>query len=137
MATDVINAKVLKINQKPLYIYQGQTHGHPGFLISRNKAKFFLDKHPEYSVVLRPYIVGEELITTNSMQPQRFVIDFMSMDIDQARAYKLVFAELEKVVYPWRKTMAEMQEFEKKRILQNDPDAKVPEDHINAYKNCS
>jgi type II restriction/modification system DNA methylase subunit YeeA len=73
---DVTTAHVLACNQEPKLCFQGQTHGHEGFLVPAPEAERLLAQHPEYAQVLKPFLIGEELVGNPWSQPKRFVIDF-------------------------------------------------------------
>lgn len=98
--TDVASAKVLACNRKPKKVFQGQTHGHEGFLLPKNEGLALLKKNPEYSDVLKPFLIGDELVSNFKSQPERFVIDFSHHDLIQASTYKIIFQQLEKKVLP-------------------------------------
>ena len=100
LKTDVAGAKILISNKNPKKIFQGQTHGHIGFLISASIAKTLLKVHPEYSDVLKPFLIGDEMISNLNSQPERFVIDFTYKDIHQASTYKELFKQIENNVLP-------------------------------------
>lgn len=100
LKTDVARAKILRSNKDPKKIFQGQTHGHIGFLLSASRAKTLFKIHPEYSDVLRPFLIGDEMVSNFNSQPERFVIDFTYKDIHQASSYKELFKKLENEVLP-------------------------------------
>ena len=98
---DVTAAKVLLCNKKPKKIFQGQTHGHIGFLLSKEEGIKLLKKNPECKEVLKPFLVGEELVGNKNSQPERFVIDFTFKDLLEASTYKEPFEILQKKVLPF------------------------------------
>lgn len=98
--TDVAGAKVLACNRSPKKVFQGQTHGHEGFLLTKIEGLALLKKYPEYSDVLKPFLIGDELVSNFKSQPERFVIDFSHHDLIQASTYKILFQQLEKKVLP-------------------------------------
>ena len=104
--TDVTTAKVLECNRNPKRIFQGQTHGHEGFLLSKAEGIKLLKKHPEYKEILKPFLIGEELVGNKNAQPERFVIDFTFNDLLQASNYKEPFAIIQKKVLPFIETKA-------------------------------
>ena len=135
LQTDVSSAKVLGCNKKPKKVFQGQTHGHEGFLLEKNEALKVLKKHPKYSDVLKPFLIGDELVAAHGSQPSRFVIDFTLMDVNQAATYKEPFQRIEMMVLPDRKEKGEAQETENKKALKANPKAKVNKHHINFLNN--
>lgn len=133
--TDVTTAKVLQCNKNPKKVFQGQTHGHEGFLLSKAEGIKLLKKHPEYKEVLKPFLIGDELVSNINAQPERFVIDFSLMDVLQASTYKELFKIIEKKVLPEREARAKLQEEVNKNLLKENDKAKVNKHHINFYKN--
>ncbi|MBA3647411.1 MAG: class I SAM-dependent DNA methyltransferase [Chitinophagales bacterium] len=101
LQTDVTAAKVLECNKHPKKCFQGQTHGHEGFLLSMKDGLKMLQKHSEYSVVLKPFLIGDELVGTVFSQPGRFVMDFSTLDnIIEVQQYKELFKIINEKVYP-------------------------------------
>jgi len=131
--TDVTTAKVLECNKKPKRVFQGQTHGHEGFLLSKVEGIKLLKQHPEYKDVLKPFLTGDEFVSNINAQPERFVIDFSSMDIIRASVHKELFKIVEEKVLPERKSRAEKQEEVNKNLLKENAKAKVNKHHINFY----
>ena len=81
---DVSEAKIIKSNKSPKRVFQGQTHGHEGFLLPKGLALSLLKEHPEYKPVLKPFLNGEEFVGKVNSQPERFVIDFTNKDLNKA-----------------------------------------------------
>jgi SAM-dependent methyltransferase len=133
--TDVTTAKILHCNKEPKRVFQGQTHGHEGFLLTKAEGVKLLKKNPEYKEVLKPFLIGEELVGNKNAQPGRFVIDFSQMDILKASTYNDVFKIIEKIVLPEREERGKEQEEVNKELLKDNPKAKVNKHHINFYKN--
>jgi hypothetical protein len=131
--TDVAGAKILACNRSPKKVFQGQTHGHVGFLLTKNEGLALLKKHPEYSDVLKPFLIGDELVSNFKSQPERFVIDFSLKDVFQAASFKDVFKVIEKTVLPDRERKAKEQQDENEQVLKNNPKAKVNKHHINFF----
>jgi hypothetical protein len=135
LETDVTEAKVLETNRNPKRVFQGQTHGHEGFLLEKSAALKTLKKHPKYAEVLKPFLIGDELVAALDAQPSRFVIDFTLMDVMKAATYKELFQRVEMMVLPDRKEKGEAQEKENKKVLKANPKAKVNKHHINFLNN--
>lgn len=106
---DVTSAQVLKCNKEPKRVFQGQTHGHEGFLLPKDKALILIKEHPDYSEVLKPFLIGDELVAGYGSQPQRFVIDFTGKDIIEAQQFKKPFTHIEKLVLPEIREKAELE----------------------------
>lgn len=130
---DTTAASVLKCNTNPKVVFQGQTHGHEGFLLEKTTAQQMLKKYPHYAEVLRPFLIGEELVGSVGSQPNRFVIDFSGKDIITATAFREIFKIVEAKVFPDKKVKAEKQIAENDAALANNPKAKVNKHHINFY----
>jgi hypothetical protein len=135
LQTDVTEAKVLTCNKKPKKVFQGQTHGHEGFLLEKNRALKLLKQHPNYSEVLKPFLIGDELVAAHHSQPSRFVIDFTLKDVNQATAYEELFERVELMVLPDRKEKGEAQDKDNKKALKANPKVKVNKHHINFLSN--
>ena len=95
---DVTSAEVLVCNKKPKKVFQGQTHGHEGFLMSKADGIKVLKQNPDYKEVLKPFLVGEDLVGNKNAQPSRFVIDFSFMNQIEASVYSKLFSQLQKTV---------------------------------------
>jgi N-6 DNA Methylase/Type I restriction enzyme R protein N terminus (HSDR_N) len=131
--TDVTDAKVLACNKSPKLVFQGQTHGHEGFLLSISSAEALIRENKKYEEVLKPYLTGDEMLSKLKSQPGRFVIDFTDHDINSASTYKKVFTIIENEVLPEREEKAKAQEKENKQLLKTNPKAKTNKHHINFY----
>jgi type I restriction-modification system DNA methylase subunit len=131
---DVTSAEVLECNKKPKKVFQGQTHGHEGFLLTKAKGIEILKQHPEYSEVLKPFLIGEELVANINAQPERFVIDFTLKNVIEASKFKELYKTIEKKVLPEREEKGKKQEEENKEALKNNLKAKVNKHHINFLK---
>ena len=132
---DVSKAKVLECNKNPKSVFQGQTHGHKGFLLTVEKGKDLIQKNIKNADVIKPFLIGDVLVAKRNSQPDRFVIDFTSMDILKAASYKEPFETIKLSVLPDRKDKAEEQGKENKAVLEKNPNAKVNKHHINFYNN--
>lgn len=131
LGTDVAAAKELRCNTEPKRVFQGQTHGHDGFLLDRHVAEKLLKKDKRNADVLKPFLIGDELLSVHGAQPSRFVIDFTGKDINQAARYKELIAHVEKSVLPDRKARAAAQELENAKVLKQNKSAKVNKHHVN------
>jgi hypothetical protein len=107
MSTEVTTAKKIEKNASARSCYQGQTHGHEGFLISAESAQSLLKDNPNFKKVLHPYIIANDLIGRLDSRPTRYVIDFRSCTLSEARGYSDLYQKIEREVYPWIKEQAE------------------------------
>jgi SAM-dependent methyltransferase len=128
---DVTDAKVLECNRKPKKVFQGQTHGHEGFLLSKSEGIKILKQHPEYKEVLKPFLIGEELVGNYNAQPSRFVIDFTMKDVMEASTYKELYKIISTRVLPAREAAAKQQQELNAPALKDNPKARVNKHHLN------
>lgn len=135
LQTDVTAAKVLACNISPKMVFQGQTHGHDGFLLTKNEAGRLLEQNPSLSEVIKPFLIGRELLANLQSQPERFVIDFGQRNIIEASVFKVPFEIIKSLVLPDRKEKAKEQTKKNGELLQVNPSAKVNKHHINFFKN--
>jgi hypothetical protein len=133
LATDVTGAKILANNRSPKKVFQGQTHGHEGFLIQKKEGLKLLKEHPDYADILKPFLTGDEFVSNFRSQPDRFVIDFTLKDLFNASTYKEVYKRIEKLVFPDREKKAFEQKEENEEVLKNNSKAKVNKHHINFF----
>lgn len=76
-----------------------------GFILEREEAEAFLEKHPEESDVVRPFLTGDDLNNTPDQSAQRFVIDFRDMTLEQAQRFPRALAILQERVRPGRERL--------------------------------
>jgi hypothetical protein len=131
---DLKDAKALKANAKSDSCFQGQTHGHEAFLLDASSAKLQLVKHPDYSDVLFPFLITDDLIGTPNCRPSRYVIDFGERSVLEAKAYKELFERVEKGVLPDREKAAAEEKAENEAALAVNPKAKIAKDHAGALE---
>jgi len=132
--SNVADAKTLNVNKNSECCYQGQTHGHKGFLLNRSEAEELLFAQNWYKDVLHPYLTGEELLGNKYSQPERYVIDFRGKDVFEAQKYIKVYNHIYQSVYPKKKEKAEKEIARNKQALENNPTFKVKKDHQAAFK---
>lgn len=132
---DLTSAKPLRANVSSGCCYQGQTHGHAGFLVAAKEARQLLLENESYSEVLRPFMTAEELIGNIGSQPKRYVINFSAHDVFAAKSYAGLYDVLRRVVYPAREIKAKEEYKKNKETLSNSPKAKVNHHHTNFFKN--
>lgn len=130
---DVTLAKTIKINEEPKTCFQGQTHGHDGFLLTPQQRKDLLSLEPKASEITFPYLIADELLGEVNSQPSRFVIDFQPRDIYESMAYKNTLKIIEDKVLPDRKTAYEEEMRRNEKLLAVNPKAKVNKHHNNFY----
>lgn len=132
---DVTKAKPLKANQL-LGCYQGQTHGHKGFLLKADVARAAIagDNTGKLSEVLRPYMIANELVGKKVPSPNRYVIDFQGLDVLEAEEFAMPFKRLQQTVLVDREKSAAKEEKRNAAALAINPKAKVNKHHSNFLK---
>ena len=98
---DLTSAKVIEANKKPKRVFQGQTHGHKGFLLPNSEAIKIIESNKKYGDILKPFLIGRELVSNIKSQQERFVIDFSKMDFFEASSYKTAFEIIKNKVLPF------------------------------------
>ena len=131
---NVSEAKTLHVNKDSECCYQGQTHGHKGFLLKKNEAKELLSMQSMYKEVLHPYLTGEELLGKKHSQPERYVIDFRGKDVFEAQKFIKIYNHVYHNVYPEKKEKADKEIARNKQALEIDPSFKSKKDHQAAFK---
>jgi hypothetical protein len=129
---DVTRARALRANKRA-GCYQGQTHGHKGFLVKTAEAKALIssDKSGRLTEVLHPYLITNDLIGRKKPGPQRYVIDFQGMTLLEAEEYPTVFANVRNKVLPAREAAAAKEAARNDAALKKNPEAKVNKHHEN------
>ena len=131
--TDVSGAKRLATNAEAKACYQGQTHGHEGFLLTPEQA-FRLTAQTHNSDVVFPFLTADDLLSTCPPSPTRYVIDFHPRDVLTAAQYEEPFTVVKKLVLPARQAAAKEEEERNRKVLENAPGAKVNHHHANFLK---
>lgn len=130
--TDVSPARPIKANANSTACYQGQTHGHEGFLLSADEAEELLAAHCDMSCFLYPYMITDDLIGTGDGLPTRYVIDFGELDLLTARNTMPLFSRVKNSVLPFRQAAVEREKERNDEARKADPSAKLVKDHENA-----
>jgi hypothetical protein len=103
---DVTSARSLRANAESGTCYQGQTHGHRGFLLSPEDARDFLSSSNRNTEVIFPFLTADDLFGRLDGSPSRYVIDFGQKDVHAAGTYPQTFARVKAEVLPDRKEAA-------------------------------
>ncbi|OFY67113.1 MAG: hypothetical protein A3H98_08275 [Bacteroidetes bacterium RIFCSPLOWO2_02_FULL_36_8] len=133
LQTDVSSANILECNKEPKKCFQGQTHGHEGFLLSIKTAQEIQKENPDYKKILKPFLTGDEFVAKINSQPSRYVIDFSLLGINEAAKYKKLFEIIKKKVLPDREKKSNKQVKINKELLKQDAHARGNKHHINFY----
>ena len=131
---DVTSARVLAVNVDASACYQGQTHGHDGFLLSEEEARTMCMASLDNEEVIFPYLIGEELLAKPGAQPGRWVIDFHPRDQLEARRYDLPFRRIKKLVLPTREEAAEQEQERNSTLQTSHSDKRGNRHHENFLK---
>ncbi len=129
---DVTGAKPLQVNADSGACYQGQTHGHKGFLLTRATAEDLISKEGQYRQVLFPYLTADELLGEKDSLPKRYVIDFGTRDLLEAQSFPKALQTVEKSVLRSRERSAEAESNRNLEALAEDEDGHVTKDHASA-----
>ena len=113
--TDVSSAEILQINKKPKTCFQGQTHGHNGFLLSRKEAEKMIEKNKNLKTVLKPFLTAQDLISEDKALPKRYIIDLSNQTLTQAQKYKELYKIIERKVLPTREKESYKEELRNKK----------------------
>ncbi|MGB7159658.1 MAG: type IIL restriction-modification enzyme MmeI, partial [Tepidisphaeraceae bacterium] len=103
---DVTGALQIQANQKPKRVFQGNTPGHDGFVLSADETGVLLKKDDLSKEVVRPYLIGRELLSGDGL-PDRFIIDFAQRDQMEAGTFSAAFAHVQANVLPDIRSKAE------------------------------
>ncbi|CDI09830.1 DNA methyltransferase [Agrobacterium pusense] len=128
---DVTKASEINANSKKGGCFQGQTHGHEGFLLSPSVAKSIISKDTRYGEVVKPYIIADDMIGEKDAKPTRYVIDFSGKSLLEAQSYPVVFNILKAKVLPKREQAAEKERLMNNEALKENPKAKINRHHEN------
>ena len=134
LAVDLTSAQPLRANVESEACFQGQTHGHEGFLLQREEAEALLKADPNAHEVVFPFLTANEMIGNVDSLPKRYVVDFRKQDIFAARKFAGPFARIQAAVLPDRKAKAQEEEEGNAAALASNPKAKVNHHHANFYK---
>jgi hypothetical protein len=130
-STDVAEAKRLQTNGDAKACFQGQTHGHEGFLLTPQQARELIKCDQQNRQVIFPYLSGDDLLSTCPPVPARFAIDFHPCDLLAAAKFKQPFAIIKKLVLPDREAAARRERERNDSILKANPTAPVNRHHEN------
>jgi len=128
---DVTQAKKLMVNANSEACYQGQTHGHEGFLLTPSEATAMIRQSKDNGEVIFPYLIGDDLLSEKPPLPQRYVIDFHPRDVFAASKYPVPFKRVQELVLSDREAAAQEEEKRNHEALSDNPKSKVNRHHQN------
>ncbi len=97
---DVSEAMELRVNKGRCF--QGVIPLGKGFNVNPATAAEWLAADPRNAEVVKPFSMGSNLAKNPLGQPDRMVIDFGEMELEQAEKYELPFAQVRSLVKPER-----------------------------------
>jgi type II restriction/modification system DNA methylase subunit YeeA len=122
---DVTTAMPLRANSEAAVCFQGQTHGHEGFLLSPAQAAHMLRRSNANEEVIFPYLTADDLLTNKPPRPSRYVIDFHQRDVIAAGRYAAPFEKVQESVLSTREAAAVKEEERNAVLLAENPQARV------------
>tara|TARA_Y100000310_G_scaffold317889_1_gene371304 strand:- start:528 stop:3404 length:2877 start_codon:yes stop_codon:yes gene_type:complete len=128
---DVTQARCLRTSADSATCYQGQTHGHEGFLLTPEEAIAFIKTSHINKQVIFPYLTADNLFASKPPLPQRYVIGFHPRDIFESGRYKQPFQRIKELVLPTREEAAKEEQQRNKEALADNPRAKINNHHRN------
>jgi hypothetical protein len=106
---DLSQAQVLAVNRQLKCCYQGQTHGHDGFLINLEHESVS-DWDQKSLTVLHPYLNANELLGNYANTPTRYLIDLSFVKTEKtAKTYTSAFAIIRDRVLPTMRQNAQQE----------------------------
>ncbi|PZV18113.1 MAG: class I SAM-dependent DNA methyltransferase [Leptolyngbya sp.] len=97
---DVSGSIKLKSNQN--YSFEGIKTTGLGFLITEEQANQWIKADSKNKDVLKPFSTGSDLTRNSNGQPERWIIDFNDMSVEDASNYSLLFNHVKTTVKPER-----------------------------------
>jgi hypothetical protein len=101
---DVTGAKRLRINMDSEACYQGQTHGHKGFILDPEDDSDAMRQVIEDAAArpfVHPYLIADDLLASRPPSPQRYVIDLnRCLDLFSAMESGEAYKRLQNLVMP-------------------------------------
>jgi hypothetical protein len=131
---NVSSAATLQANVLAEVCYQGQTHGHEGFLLTPSEALSMLAADKTNAKIVHPFLIGDDLLGTFPPRPSRYVIDLYPRSLADAVSFKLPFARIKERVLPDREAAAAREEARSREALADDPRARLNHHHANFLK---
>mgnify|MGYP001336044936 CR=1 FL=1 len=133
-ALDVTQATTIRANAARGGCYQGQTHGHEGFLLKQEEAGRLIRENENNKKVVFPYLIANELIGRKDSLPRRYVIDFHPRSLLEAKAFTGLFERIQQTVLPDREKAAADEEERNEEALAANPKARINRHHENFLK---
>ena len=106
---DVSKAKTIERNKG--ICFMGVTVGNDGFVLDAAQRDSILQADPMSASVIRPYLIGRDVNREIDQQPTRWIIDFGTMEKDEAERFKGAMRHVRKHVYDSRKNNPREKDF--------------------------
>ncbi len=88
LKTDVGLPVPVPLRENEGWAFQGPIPVGEGFILTEQEALGILSaKDANYSDVVKPYLIGEEIANDSQQHPRRWIIDFGSIPLEQAQLY--------------------------------------------------
>jgi hypothetical protein len=102
-AADLDVSRALRLAGNGGKAFQGPQPVGRGFVLEQEEALDLLDRgDAKYTDVVRPYLVGEDILQTPDQAPTRYIIDFGTRSLEQAIEYPAALAIVRDRVKPFR-----------------------------------
>lgn len=131
---DVSGARRLRVNAEAKACFQGQTHGHKGFLLTPERALALYEEDGSNREVIFPFLTANDMLSTFPPSPKRYVIDFHPRGLIGSSKYTAAFGIVKKLVLPAREAAASSEAERNKAVLKDDPEGNVNAHHANFLK---
>ena len=107
--TDRDNWEPVKLEESRGLVFQGSVLLGSGFILDSDLASRFVEKNPDTSYVLKPYLSGQDVNRSPSHETERWVINFWDWSKSKAQKYSpVLFSILESKVILERSSMKSM-----------------------------
>ena len=73
-----------------------------GFILSNAEAAELIEADPRNEKVVRPYLIGQDLVTSPVQAPSRWIVNFEDWSLEEAQLYPLPLAVVQERVKPVR-----------------------------------
>lgn len=131
---DVSVAQPITANSSSTACYQGQTHGHEGFLLTPDEAALLKKSDPGIDKYVHPFLITDDLIGTPDGLPSRYVIDFEELELLDVKKFPTAAKIVESSVLADRTKSAKKEKDRNDEAVADYKDAHTAKDHENALK---
>lgn len=92
-------------------VFEGTAPNGEGFVIPAEQAQAWLDRHPDYSDILFPYIIARQVNQNPAHSTDRWIINFWDWTEERSATYQVAYEWIENTVKPIRQRRDENGEF--------------------------